>query len=238
MKALSDESSGGLLRILDEMARHRIQLRLLGSEVDSWDAWFISCATSVLPVKTQEAWEAEVGRISALPKDPVDRPTYEHLRSFLQQRSSMALAVEERVGGRRATASTSARAVLSSQSSGSKSARVMATRGAWPPCPSCKGSHYLGHCDDYKNADLETRKMLVTKKQLCFNCLRSGHRVGTCPSRSTCQEAECQESHHTTLHPGDRKRHGSSMGSEPGDKRQRVEETHVESSQAISDTTL
>ncbi|XP_062703860.1 uncharacterized protein LOC134286283 [Aedes albopictus] len=40
---------------------------------------------------------------------------------------------------------------------------------------------------------------MVKEKQLCFNCLKRGHRVGQCKSR-VCTVAGCGRKHHTQLH--------------------------------------
>ncbi|CAB0036160.1 unnamed protein product [Trichogramma brassicae] len=56
----------------------------------------------------------------------------------------------------------------------------------------------------------------VTRQHLCFNCLRPGHAVQTCPSRSTCQT--CGTTHHSLLHEGSRKRSASSQKAGPSAK--------------------
>ncbi|XP_062711374.1 uncharacterized protein LOC134289505 [Aedes albopictus] len=46
---------------------------------------------------------------------------------------------------------------------------------------------------------LPERIAMVKEKQLCFNCLKRGHRVGQCKSR-VCTVAGCGRKHHTQLH--------------------------------------
>ena len=41
---------------------------------------------------------------------------------------------------------------------------------------------------------------LVEENDLCFNCLRSGHRIQSCKSPNSCFKSDCSKKHHTTLH--------------------------------------
>lgn len=50
---------------------------------------------------------------------------------------------------------------------------------------------------------------IAHSKDCCFNCLRRGHRLASCPSKFSC--ALCKKKHHTLLHPEAR----SAVSSEP-----------------------
>ncbi|KAL7298942.1 hypothetical protein TKK_0008043 [Trichogramma kaykai] len=97
-------------------------------------------------------------------------------------------------------------------SSDHRPARAYATRQGRQDCVRCGGEHYVGHCDVFTSMNSAERRELVMQQRLCFNCLRPGHAVRACPSRSTCQT--CGATHHTLLHEGSRKRNASSH--EPG----------------------
>ena len=63
---------------------------------------------------------------------------------------------------------------------------------------SCSGPHKSHACPHFKSLSVSDRTKLGKSKQLCFNCLQSGHGVGACTSRYTCKE--CMMKHHTLLH--------------------------------------
>ena len=67
-------------------------------------------------------------------------------------------------------------------------------------CPCCDGAHYLYKCDDYKSKSDAERLNFVKSKQLCFNCLGSGHGVKNCSSKRSCFIHSCNKRHHTSIH--------------------------------------
>ncbi|XP_051157988.1 uncharacterized protein LOC127279591 [Leptopilina boulardi] len=121
--------------------------------------------------RTRRDWEQELRG-----EDKI--PTYDEVESFLQ-RKVWALKTTE-------------------SSKGEHGARVMAVSTSKGTCSLCGDQHYLGHCADLKTQYPEQRKKVVTQLKLCFNCLRSGHMVRECLSKSRCQE--CKAPHHTLLH--------------------------------------
>jgi len=67
-----------------------------------------------------------------------------------------------------------------------------------PTCANCAGSHHLAACEDFLSKPIAQRSALVKKKQVCFNCLRSGDFRSKCQSRSRC--THCHRKHHSLLH--------------------------------------
>jgi hypothetical protein len=64
-------------------------------------------------------------------------------------------------------------------------------------CPSCKGSHFLYHCEQFLNSSINNRISLVKKLNLCLNCLKANHYTNNC-KWSGCRK--CHKKHNTLLH--------------------------------------
>ncbi|CAB0033665.1 unnamed protein product [Trichogramma brassicae] len=157
----------------------------------------------------QWSWEADLERNDA--ENSADRAarkgdylaSFDDLSTFLNSRCRMAVACSS-------GAATTTR--QSASSSDHRRARAYATRQGCQDCIRCGGEHYVVHCDAFTSMNSSERRELVMKQRLCFNCLRTGHAVRACSSRSTCQT--CGATHHTLLHEGSCKRSASSH--EPG----------------------
>src|SRR6185369_7069435 len=79
-----------------------------------------------------------------------------------------------------------------------KSSSHHAANSSVPSCITCKQNHLLFQCKSFGELSVEARRNLVKDKQLCFNCLRSGHRISACKSTQTCRK--CGQRHNTLLH--------------------------------------
>ena len=64
-------------------------------------------------------------------------------------------------------------------------------------CHLCKGSHFTQYCEQLTNATVNERINIVKKANLCFNCLKSNHRIEDCKS-THCKS--CNKKHHSLLH--------------------------------------
>lgn len=65
--------------------------------------------------------------------------------------------------------------------------------------PVCGEAHSVFACDRFSQMTSQQRRDWVNPNNACFNCLSPNHRVKACPSKYRCRE--CQEKHHTLLHP-------------------------------------
>ena len=65
-------------------------------------------------------------------------------------------------------------------------------------CEKCKGNHILATCPEYQKCAPDQRYDIVSKNNLCSNCLSNKHFKQSCPSTKRCQT--CKGFHHTTLH--------------------------------------
>ncbi|XP_033212131.1 uncharacterized protein LOC117169734 [Belonocnema kinseyi] len=64
-------------------------------------------------------------------------------------------------------------------------------------CHLCKGSHYTQYCEKLVNSSVTVQINIIKKATLCFNCLKSNHRVEDCKSDHS---KNCSKKHHTILH--------------------------------------
>ncbi|UYV80693.1 hypothetical protein LAZ67_19001416, partial [Cordylochernes scorpioides] len=65
-------------------------------------------------------------------------------------------------------------------------------------CLLCKNSHPIFKCDKFHKSSLLERWNIIKTNNLCFNCLRSNHRVTSCKFTMHCKS--CNKKHHTLLH--------------------------------------
>ncbi|UYV76680.1 hypothetical protein LAZ67_14001722, partial [Cordylochernes scorpioides] len=65
-------------------------------------------------------------------------------------------------------------------------------------CVLCKGEHFLLKCPKFNGMMLPERWTFVKDNRLCYNCLRSNHRVSSCVFTQNCKS--CNKRHHTLLH--------------------------------------
>lgn len=68
-------------------------------------------------------------------------------------------------------------------------------------CPCCKEEHSIYKCTKFQELNTEERKSIAMKSMLCYNCLKSKHRVADCPSDQGCKIQGCGRRHHSMLHP-------------------------------------
>lgn len=66
-------------------------------------------------------------------------------------------------------------------------------------CPFCASDHNIFSCSEFRHTSVADRRDWAKRTGICFNCLASGHRVHDCRSKYRCRD--CQEKHHTLLHP-------------------------------------
>jgi len=81
-------------------------------------------------------------------------------------------------------------------------------------CPYCKGGHSAIKCVTVK--DSTSKKAIITKAGLCYNCLSSSHRSADCPSKFRCRH--CGGKHHTTICEKSDKQQNIPSAPSPGNK--------------------
>ncbi|XP_065356328.1 uncharacterized protein LOC135950722 [Calliphora vicina] len=66
-------------------------------------------------------------------------------------------------------------------------------------CADCGSvEHHIQKCPHFLSLAVDDRRKIVRDKRLCFNCLRGGHTVYECKSKSKCRS--CHRSHNSLIH--------------------------------------
>ena len=71
-------------------------------------------------------------------------------------------------------------------------------RPGHPICGYCSQEHHISTCQRFKEKPVEERSKLAMEANLCFVCLKGGHRGYRCQSGQRCET--CQGRHNTLLH--------------------------------------
>ncbi|XP_059622191.1 uncharacterized protein LOC132265511 [Phlebotomus argentipes] len=100
-------------------------------------------------------------------------------------------------------------------------------------CSMCnQAQHQLFQCETFRKLSLASKRSAVGQRNLCFNCLRDGHRAQDCRSKSRCQK--CQKSHHTLLHDDTRNTNSTTTDSQAESDKKEVPSGSVVVHHAVS----
>ncbi|XP_070141593.1 uncharacterized protein [Drosophila kikkawai] len=161
------------------------RVQALDGERQHWLAHYIA---SKLPKETHNAWEHHQGSGATV-------PTYQDLESFLNNRLIIMDAIENR------SSSYDSNNGPGSADPG-KRVRVHSaqehSRRPNSSCYHCSGDHILRRCAAFLALDCYKRKDIVSRANVCINCLSKAHALSRCTSNKSCQI--CGQRHHTLLH--------------------------------------
>ncbi|XP_059616178.1 uncharacterized protein LOC132261395 [Phlebotomus argentipes] len=161
-------------------------LKALGEDCLSLDMWLIYLMKSNMSVKFRMKWEG--GRSSdALCKldDFFDFLTEE---TDIMERASQSFkltSTEQKTSEQKTSNKQGKPGIKSHHTNASK-------------CPECNSNHPLHLCDKFKSLTLFEKRERMGIHHLCYNCMRTGHSVAKCQSKTSCQK--CGKRHHTLLH--------------------------------------
>ncbi|KAF2882156.1 hypothetical protein ILUMI_24012 [Ignelater luminosus] len=65
-------------------------------------------------------------------------------------------------------------------------------------CVNCKQQQIIQNCESFLKLDAQLRNKRARELKVCLNCLRGGHFLSNCNSRSTYKK--CHRKHHTLIH--------------------------------------
>ncbi|KAB0799070.1 hypothetical protein PPYR_06950 [Photinus pyralis] len=182
VEKLQVESSSGLRKLVDSVAKHLRALKTLNEPVETWDTLVIYMISGKLDDVTLRKWEQI--------KVSYTVPTLDNLSSFLKERACLLESIEQN------------KAVAVEGSDANKRNKkiksfVTENSSVKPICSFCKQGHYVQNCPEFLKLSPEERSIEVKKRHLCLNCLRSGHMVKRCFS-GPCKT--CRAKHNTLLH--------------------------------------
>ncbi|UYV70021.1 hypothetical protein LAZ67_7001493 [Cordylochernes scorpioides] len=197
LKNVKQESTIDLLDLLDTCNESIQNLSILGLERNNLsDMILIHIIQSKLDRSIRKEWE-----MSLLEKE---YPSYEKIISFLERFAGSLGSFQKKENSKqfykmnKSTRSHSA----TFASDSSIDSRVKS-------CLLCKGEHFLLKCPKFNGMMLPERWTFVKDNRLCYNCLRSNHRVSSCVFTQNCKStyifalfclSSCNKRHHTLLH--------------------------------------
>lgn len=188
LKQMTKKSSKELRNLIEECARHVENLRFHKQELlGVSELIVIHILSSALDGETRELWEASIQR-KQLPK-------YQDTMDFLKKRCDILERCESA-----ATATSSVELVVPEAPQSSKPTTRIASTAMTSndvECELCGGSHANFRCGSFRGMSVAERWAKIRDERMCFNCLRKGHRVESCPSERTCK---CGQKHNSLLH--------------------------------------
>ncbi|XP_062704514.1 uncharacterized protein LOC134286844 [Aedes albopictus] len=211
LKKVSKKSSKELRTLIDECSRHVENLKFHGQPLEGVsELMIIHILSAALDQETRELWEATI--------EHGDLPNYEDTMEFLQKRCLILERCESAASVLPSYKQTAAKAAPALK--GTKISAA-ATTSSEITCELCEGDHPNFKCSLFKNMSIVQRLAKVRDAKVCFNCLRKGHMVRTCPSQRTCPK--CGQKHHSMLHQGQSE---SSVSQKPKDNPEEVIAEH------------
>ncbi|CAG7718239.1 unnamed protein product, partial [Allacma fusca] len=175
---MKDENGQGLRKLIDTTKECFQAMKVLNQPVEHWDSWLVFVVSEKLDSETHRHWILSI--------KPSTVPTFEELCDFLDQRC-------------RAISESGTLKVKSSSNNHNNDRRVSSHHGTVDAkCRVCSESHLTFKCPTFHKQSITERRDTLKSRNLCFNCLASGHRTNTCPSTSTCKK--CKKKHHTMVH--------------------------------------
>ena len=111
-------------------------------------------------------------------------PTLKQFLDFLENKSLIMEATNMSIS-------------TSNQQQGRNKPKSLLTAPNKLSCFVCKDSHLVYTCQKFKRMSAKERRKAAAESQVCFNCLRTGHKRSDCTG-SGCKK--CGEKHSTWLH--------------------------------------
>ncbi|XP_062556906.1 uncharacterized protein LOC134221735 [Armigeres subalbatus] len=190
MKKMLKKSSKDLRNLVDECTRHVDNLVKLNQPLSGIsELLVVTVLTRALDDQTRELWEASISQ--------TELPEYESTIEFLKQRCVILERCEKVV-------SVPSHAKFSNQKIHvpPKSVPPKTSHAASVPtdyvCDFCSGHHQNYKCSVFLKMNVDQRQAKLKEANLCFNCLRKGHRSAGCSSDKSC--SKCSKKHHTLVH--------------------------------------
>ncbi|XP_065081187.1 uncharacterized protein LOC135703790 [Ochlerotatus camptorhynchus] len=193
VKKLFKENYDDLRMLVESFISHVENLKFLGQELTGVsEQILVYILAGALDDETKMHWESTVKRGVM--------PTYDETITFLKHRVSVlercqiqaphseAQPKQQRVNLKPITYKPSFQKANAATTPTQQELR----------CDFCSSNHFTYKCPSFKNLSISQRFALVREKNICFNCLRVGHRSTECNSNKTC--FKCQKKHHTMLH--------------------------------------
>ncbi|XP_055527034.1 uncharacterized protein LOC129719668 [Wyeomyia smithii] len=197
LPGLRKESAYELHELADEFQRHVKALAKLGEPIEFWDTPLINMLSYKLDSATIRAWEE---RARQMDEEDVK---FTDLIEFIYQRVRILKSVSSDIFQRAQPAlpkvagnSLAPKKFLTSKIAANAAASE--SKRSAPSCYACSDKHYLYQCPAFAKMSVSSRRELISHRELCWSCFRTGHHARNCGSKFTCRT--CRDRHHTLLH--------------------------------------
>ncbi|XP_073827789.1 uncharacterized protein [Musca autumnalis] len=182
---MQSSDSVSLRHLIDTVSAVRGSLLSLESEADVMNAILVHMVLSKVDIETKDNYD-EKQDFKSLPSWNLCYELLSHRCQFLESNRKRTDVTEKVVVNNPKPNSRFNRSVHTFVNSNSN-------------CSYCNSSeHNLATCSSFSNIVVSERFNFVKRSGLCINCLRKGHMVSNCPSKSRCRV--CDSAHHTLLH--------------------------------------
>lgn len=183
MKQIQAPATRDELQSLSNASHEMIrQLRAEGLPVEHWDFLIVHSIHERLDEETGRRWE-----LQRLSLDKPDDPTAKQILGFIDQQA-IAAPVARRAIDRTdnlkiqkardsSVSSTRSKDKVSVQSTGKSTGTAKKFNR---PCEVCQGAHQIWDCPDFLSLNLRARKDFVERRNICPNCLKTGHKESQC----------------------------------------------------------
>ncbi|XP_065075910.1 uncharacterized protein LOC135699567 [Ochlerotatus camptorhynchus] len=191
LKRISKGTYEELRSLLDECSKHVESLKFLEQE-------FIGVSQIILVHVLAAALDRDIRRRWEHTVKHGDLPSYDQMMKYLKEECfTMERCDDSSTKQHHLQAKPSAVATKQSQRSLTAVGTDSESR-----CDFCGKGHLNYTCSEFKGLSIQQRVVKVRENNLCFNCLRKGHRGSNCPSDRTCNK--CKRRHHSLLHAEDK----------------------------------
>ncbi|XP_058840942.1 uncharacterized protein LOC131696416 [Topomyia yanbarensis] len=191
-KKLSKGSYDELRTLVESFVSHVENLKVLGQDFTGVsEQMLIYILARALDDETKIHWESTIKR--------GELPTYDETIAFLKHRVSILERCQSRPP-RNETPIKQQRGnpLPATIRTSFHRANAVTAPPQTPQCDFSNKNHLTFKCPTFRNLSISQRFTLVKDKNICFNCLRVGHRSTECNCEKTC--LKCKMKHHTMLH--------------------------------------
>ncbi|XP_045499305.1 uncharacterized protein LOC123696951 [Colias croceus] len=209
LQNVSRESACQLHNLIDTILKNLRILKILGEPTEYWDTLIIYIVVSKLDPTTEREWEQFKNTFYKIHKDKIIK--LDDLLKFIKEKADLLTTLS--VNHSKPSISNNSNKFSTYQNKNSSSkihcnivsdnkhsfnskSQSNKSRSHYKSCLLCNEKHQLYSCQKFLDLSPQHRLNLITDKDLCINCMRPGHSVGTClfgPCR------KCEQKHNSLL---------------------------------------
>ena len=208
---IKGNDSDALMYLSVQMQRCELTLNQMSYSADMNNSQNMLRIVRRMPMHMRTKWADRADSII----ESGSEPNFSHLTRFIEQRARVAntmygkdISAEfAKINNKpRPNVSGSYRhtTTLATQSQNSSNTnRNVSYHRRVCVCVHCS-EHNISMCTSFKSKSYDSRRDIMDRNKLCFNCFEYGHYARGCMDRSMCEIPGCTWKHHTLLHPPSR----------------------------------